>query len=201
MHLLIASNNKHKVQEIKAILKDYFTDIQTLEEAGIDVDVVEDGETFAENAAKKAHEIQAISGADAVLADDSGLMVDALGGAPGVHSARFAGGAGHDNAANNRKMLAVMKDVPKEKRGCHFTTTVVLSRKGREDLVATGMVDGMILDAPRGENGFGYDPLFYYEPFKKSFAELSAEEKNGVSHRKRALSALCELLEKEKMQP
>lgn len=197
MQLLIASNNKHKVEEIKAILKDYFSPIKTLADMNIDIDVVEDGETFTQNAAKKAHEILAVSGADAVLADDSGLMVDALGGAPGVYSARFSG-EGHNDDANNRKMLFEMRNVPREKRGCRFTTTVVLSRRGREDVVASGFVEGMLLDAPRGENGFGYDPLFFYEPFSKSFAELSAEEKNSVSHRKRALSALCELLNQEK---
>lgn len=197
MQLLIASNNKHKVEEIKAILKDYFSPIKTLADMNIDIDVVEDGETFAQNAAKKAHEILALSGADAVLADDSGLMVDALGGAPGVYSARFSG-EGHNDDANNRKLLFEMRNVPREKRGCRFTTTVVLSRRGREDVVASGFVEGILLDAPRGENGFGYDPLFYYESFSKSFAELSAEEKNSVSHRKRALSALCELLNQEK---
>ncbi len=197
MKLLIASNNKHKVSEIKAILKDYFDEIVTLQDAGIDVDVVEDGDTFAENAAKKAHEILAISGAEAVLADDSGLMVDALDGAPGVYSARFAG-SGHDDLANNEKLLLSMKDVPREKRGCRFTTSVVLSRAGKKDLVADGFVEGILLNAPLGDNGFGYDPLFFYEPFQKSFAQLSSDEKNGVSHRKRALSALCELLNKER---
>ena len=197
MNLLIASNNKHKVTEIKAILKDHFDNIETMEEAGIQIEVVEDGETFAQNAAKKAHEILALSDADAVLADDSGLMVDALHGAPGVYSARFAG-EGHDDAANNRKLLLAMKDIPARERGCRFTTAVVLSRRGREDLTASGFVEGRLLEAPCGENGFGYDPLFFYEPFQKSFAQMSAEEKNGVSHRKRALSALCALLDREK---
>ena len=194
MKLLISSNNKHKVEEIKAILAPYFSQIQTLRDAGIDADVEETGETFAENAAIKAHAILALADADAVLADDSGLMVDALGGAPGVYSARFAG-EGHDDMANNAKLLDVMRDVLPAQRTCRFVTSVCLSRRGKEDVCASGEVEGELLSAPQGKNGFGYDPLFYYEPFAKTFAQLTPEEKNAVSHRKRALTALCEKLD------
>lgn len=192
--LLIASNNAHKAAEIKAILGGCFEQIVTMKEMGVEADVVEDGATFMENAAKKAHEILELSGAEAVLADDSGLMVDALDGAPGVFSARFAGD-GHDDAANNEKLLELMNGVPEGKRQCRFATALVLSRKGEEDICAFGTVEGELLREARGENGFGYDPLFYYPPFEKSFAELSAAEKNSVSHRKRALAALLEKID------
>ncbi len=196
MRLVIASNNAHKVREIREILAGLFPDIRTLAEAGLAIDVVEDGETFAENAVKKAEEVLALTDFDAALADDSGLAVDALFGAPGVHSARFAGD-GHDDAANNRKLMETMQGVPDERRGCRFVSTVALARRDKPTLVAEGFVEGRLLTAPRGGNGFGYDPYFYYEPLGKSFAELSADEKNAVSHRKRALTNLKMMLERE----
>jgi len=198
MKLLIASNNKHKIREIKEILGGHFDTILSMAEAGIDLEVVEDGTTFAENAMKKAREtLAAAEGVDAVLSDDSGLMVDALGGAPGVYSARYAG-EGHDDEANNRKLLEAMKDVKEGERGCRFVSAIALVRKDAPALVTEGYVEGQLLYEARGENGFGYDPLFYYAPFRKSFAELSAEEKNSVSHRKNALNALEEKLRAEK---
>lgn len=197
MKLIIASNNAHKVTEIKAILGDYYQEIQSLRDAGIEIDVEEDADTFEGNALKKASEIFGAVDADAVLSDDSGLEVDALGGAPGVYSARYAGD-GHDDAANNAKILDNMKDVPVEKRTCRFVSAVALVRKDKQPIVVRGAVDGRLLYAPQGENGFGYDPLFFYEPFNKSFAELTPDEKNTVSHRKRALEALRALLEQEK---
>ncbi|MEA4970198.1 MAG: RdgB/HAM1 family non-canonical purine NTP pyrophosphatase [Candidatus Pelethousia sp.] len=190
MRLIIASNNAHKVREIKEILGGFFTDIRTLREAGIDIDVVEDGDTFEANALKKATEILAVcSDADAALSDDSGLMVDALGGAPGIYSARYAG-EGHDDVANNAKLLADMANVADDARGCRFVSAVALARRGKEPLVVRGEAVGRLLRAPRGQGGFGYDPLFFYPPLGKAFGELGAEEKNGVSHRKRALEAL-----------
>lgn len=197
MKLIIASNNSHKVTEIKAILGDYFQQILSLREAGVSIDVDEDADTFEGNALKKASEIFDAVEADAVLSDDSGLEVDALGGAPGVYSARYAG-EGHDDAANNAKILENMKDVPAEKRTCRFVSAVALVRKDKEPIVVRGAVEGRLLNALQGENGFGYDPLFFYEPYNKSFAELTAEEKNTVSHRKNALEALRAVLEQEK---
>lgn len=197
MKLIIASNNAHKVSEIKAILGCFYDEILSLREAGIDMDVVEDADTFEGNALKKAREVFAVADADAVLSDDSGLMVDALGGAPGVYSARYAG-EGHDDAANNAKLLDALKDVPGEKRTARFCTSVALIRKRMPAVTADGSVEGRILRSPQGENGFGYDPLFYYEPLKKSFAQLTPEEKNSVSHRKRALESLCDKLRAEK---
>ena len=197
MKLIIASNNAHKVTEIKAILGDYYEQILSLRDAGIEIDVEEDADTFEGNALKKASEIFDAVDADAVLSDDSGLEVDALGGAPGVYSARYAG-EGHDDAANNAKILENMKDVADEKRSCRFVSAVALVRKDKQPVVVRGTVEGMLLRAPQGENGFGYDPLFFYEPFNKSFAELTADEKNTVSHRKNALEALRAVLEQEK---
>ena len=197
MKLIIASNNAHKVSEIKAILGCFYDEILSLREAGIDMDVVEDANTFEGNALKKAREVFAVADADAVLSDDSGLMVDALGGAPGVYSARYAG-EGHDDAANNAKLLDALRDVPDEKRTARFCTSVALIRRGMPAVTANGNVEGVILHSPQGENGFGYDPLFYYEPLKKSFAQLTPEEKNSVSHRRRALESLCDKLRAEK---
>ncbi len=196
MKLLIASNNAHKVREIEEILTGYFDEMVTMREAGLDIDVVEDGKTFRENAVKKATEILEKSGFDATLADDTGLCVDALGGAPGVYSARYAGEA-HDTAANNALLMENMKDVPDGERTCRFTCCVALARRGRPVLVVEGKAEGLLLRAPVGENGFGYDPYFFYPPLGKSFAELTAQEKNNVSHRRAALDALRKALDAE----
>ena len=197
MKLIIASNNAHKVAEIREILSADFPEMCTLKEAGLNIDVVEDGATFAENAAKKAEEVLSASGFPAALADDSGLMVDALDGAPGVFSARYAG-EGHDDGANNAKLMHDMADVPDVRRTCRFVSAIALARKNRPTLVVTGCCDGLLLREPRGCNGFGYDPYFLYEPLGKSFAELSAEEKNSVSHRRRALELLRAGLQRER---
>ena len=198
MKLIIASNNAHKEREIRQILGGVFTDMHTLQEAGLSIEVVEDGATFVENAVKKAEEVlTAAPGYDAALADDSGLIVDALGGAPGVYSARYAGEQ-HDDADNNRKLMADMAGVPRAQRTCRFASAVALARRGRPTVTAEGACEGLLLDAPRGENGFGYDPYFLYEPAGRSFAELSADEKNAVSHRRRELEALKAALDGER---
>ena len=196
MKLLIASNNAHKVREIEEILSGYFDEMVTMREAGLDINVVEDGLTFRDNAVKKATEILEKSGFDATLADDTGLCVDALGGAPGVFSARYAG-EGHDTDANNALLMENMKDVPDEQRPCRFSCCVALARKGTPVLVAEGKAEGLLLRAPAGANGFGYDPYFFYPPLGKSFAELTSEEKNSVSHRRAALDALRKALDEE----
>lgn len=198
MKLLLATNNAHKVTELKAILGDYFSEIRSMKEAGISFEAVEDGETFEENALKKAHQTleYAKDVADAVLADDSGLCVDALDGAPGVHSARFAG-EGHDADANNEKLVRLLKDVPIDRRTARFVSCIALVRKGQPDICVTGTVEGKILSEAHGTNGFGYDPYFWYEPKMKSFAELTAAEKNEVSHRHNALEKLKEVLNGE----
>ncbi|MBQ2202389.1 MAG: non-canonical purine NTP pyrophosphatase, partial [Clostridia bacterium] len=168
MKLLLATNNAHKAQEIREILKDSFTEIVTMRDAGIELDVVEDGATFRENALKKAIETldYAKDRFDAVLADDSGLCVDALNGAPGVFSARFSG-EGHDDAANNSKLIRLLHDVPFEQRTARFCCCVALARREHAPIAVQGEVEGKILFEARGENGFGYDPYFYYEPFGK----------------------------------
>jgi len=197
MQLIIASNNAHKMREIYEILGAEFPDMVTLKQAGLDIDVVEDGDTFQANAIKKAEEVLKISGFPAALADDSGLIVDALGGAPGVYSARYAG-EGHNDEDNNAKLMRDMMGVPYEQRTCRFASAVALARAGKETICVMGYAEGILLTEARGTNGFGYDPYFYFSPFGKSFAELSAEEKNSVSHRKHALEALLEALRQEK---
>ena len=197
MRLIIASNNSHKVREIRQILGQYFSEMSTLKEAGITIDVVEDGTTFQENALKKAKEVLAAAdGFDAALADDSGLMVDALNGAPGIYSARYAG-EGHNDQENNAKLLKDMENVPDVKRTCRFASSIALVRRGKEPIVVIGYAEGVLLREKHGENGFGYDPLFFYPPLQKTFAELSADEKNAVSHRSRSLALLREALERE----
>ena len=197
MKLIIATNNAHKAQEIRQILADSFSALDTLREAGLAIEVVEDGATFAENAVKKAEQVLAAApGYDAALSDDSGLAVDALGGAPGVYSARYAGPQ-HDDADNNRKQKADMAGVPDGQRGCRFVCAVALARRGRPTVTAEGACEGVLLRAPRGENGFGYDPYFYDPPAGRTFAELTGEAKNAVSHRRRALESLRALLAQE----
>ncbi len=198
MRLLLATNNAHKAREIREILGDSFSEVLTMREAGVSLEVEEDGATFQENALKKATETLAYVGNrfDAVLADDSGLCVDALNGAPGVYSARFSGEA-HNDAANNAHLTELLKDVPDDQRTARFCCCVALARTNADPIVVLGTVEGMILHEAHGENGFGYDPYFYYAPLHKSFAELSAEEKNAVSHRKRALIKLREALDVE----
>ena len=186
MRLVIASNNKNKVREIKEILGDRFDAVIPMREAGIELDVVEDADSFMGNARKKAVEAAALLPDDAVLADDSGLCVDALGGAPGVYSARYAG-EGHDDAANRKKLLEALSDVPFSERNAHFACAMVLILPDGSEINAYGTVDGRILFGEKGENGFGYDSLFLYEPAGKTFAEISPALKNQVSHRRNAL--------------
>ena len=197
MKLILATNNAHKMREIFEILGAEFPDMVTLKQAGLEIDVVEDGDTFKANAIKKAETVLRESGYPAALADDSGLIVDALDGAPGVYSARYAG-EGHNDADNNAKLMRDMEGVPTEQRTCRFASAVALAREGKETICVMGYAEGILLTEARGQNGFGYDPYFFYPPFGKSFAELSAEEKNAVSHRKHALEALLEVLRQEK---
>ncbi len=192
MKLIIASNNAHKLVEIKAILGGYFGEILSLREAGIEHETVEDGDTFLANALKKAREIAALSGCCA-LADDSGLCVDALGGAPGIYSARFSGVHG-DDAANRRVLLEKMRGVTD--RGAHFTCAIALVRPDGSEVTAEGKFYGQIGTEERGRNGFGYDSLFYVPEYGMTNAEMTSEQKNAVSHRALALKALVEKLER-----
>jgi XTP/dITP diphosphohydrolase len=193
--LIIASNNAHKVKEIKAILAEFPFEVVSLKEAGIDVDVEEDGNTFMENAYKKSYEIFKIAKHSMVLSDDSGLMVDALDGAPGVYSARFAGEHGNDNK-NNEKLLELMKEKPFEERGAKFVSAIVLIIDEDRVIKVQGEINGYIKESLTGNGGFGYDPLFFVPECNKTFGELSEEEKNEISHRARALEKLKEELKK-----
>lgn len=186
--LIIASNNSHKIEEIKSILKDLDYEILSLKEANIDIEVEENGSTFEENSYIKAKAIRDLTG-EAVLADDSGLMVYALDGAPGVYSARFAGEHGNDKK-NNEKLLELLKDIPDEKRGARFVSVIVLLTADGDKYVGNGYVEGRIGYKERGSNGFGYDPLFIVLDLNKTYAELTSYEKNSISHRKRALEDL-----------
>lgn len=193
MKLIVASNNQHKISEIKNILEKLDMDVVSLKDAGIDIEVEEDGKTFEENAYKKAKEVFDIVEDAYVLADDTGLMVDAINGAPGVYSARFSGeGANYEK--NNAKLLDLLKDTEDKDRGAKFVCVMVLIMGESRIVKVRGEIGGRILREPRGKNGFGYDPLFYVEELGKTFAEMSNEEKNSISHRGRALEKLREAL-------
>ena len=200
MKLIIASNNRHKIEEIKAMLGCRFETVLGQREAGLELEVDENAETLEGNAKKKAEEVFALADSmgllgdgDAVLADDTGLLVDALHGAPGVHSARYATD-GHDDTANREKLLRELKNVPDEDRGAHFATAMAIMIKGEPMIAATGRVYGRITREEMGEGGFGYDSLFWYEPAGMTFAQMSAEAKNQVSHRKNALELVLAAL-------
>lgn len=190
--LLFATNNAHKARELKEIMAGKF-DVLSLAEAGVAIDVDETGATFAENALLKAEAVAKLTGC-AALADDTGLCVDALGGAPGVRSARYAGEHGND-AANVALLLENLANVPAP-RTARFVCAMALARPGREPLVVEGRAEGEIIAERRGANGFGYDPVFLYGT-GKTFAEMNEDEKNAVSHRKNAAKALLAALEAE----
>ncbi len=190
MKLIIASNNAHKLVEIKAILGSVFDEILSMKEAGIEHETVEDGSTFMENAEKKAREIAESSGCPA-LADDSGLSVDALDGAPGIYSARFSGTHG-DDKANNRLLLEKLQGV--ENRSAHYTCAMALIWPDGRKITAEGYLKGRIGFEEKGGNGFGYDPLFIISGLEKTAAEISADEKNSISHRANALKELLSKL-------
>ncbi|WP_026884224.1 XTP/dITP diphosphatase [Clostridium akagii] len=192
--LIVASNNQGKIKEIKEILKSFDLEILSLKEAEIKVDIVEDGETFMDNAYKKAYEIYKLTG-EMVLSDDSGLMVDALNGAPGVFSARFAGEHGNDKK-NNKKLLKLLKGKKNEDRKAKFVAAMVLIVNGNNTIKVQGEAKGYIIEDERGNNGFGYDPLFFIPELNKTFAELDGREKNSISHRGKALELLKDKLKK-----
>ena len=189
--LVIASNNAHKIEEIRAMLDDDMI-VMSLDEAGVALDAEETGETFAENAVLKAECVCKKTGMPA-LADDSGLTVDALDGAPGVRSARYAGDHGHDGE-NNTLLMKNLAGVPLYDRTAQFVCAMALAVPGRETVVETGVCPGVVTFEPRGENGFGYDPYFEYIS-GQTFAEMTEDEKNRVSHRAVALRRMLPHLE------
>ena len=195
MKFVLASRNKKKIEELRTMMCELLPDseVLSLDDVGIFGEIEENGETFEENAFIKAH-TAAKSGYIGV-GDDSGLMVNALGGAPGVYSARYAGEHG-DDAANNAFLLENL--APHSDKSAKFVSVVacVFPEKLDEGHFFRGETEGIIIDEYRGEGGFGYDPLFYYEPMSKTYAEMTAEEKNSISHRGKAVRLLGEMLSK-----
>jgi len=189
---VLATGNWNKVAELKIILRDLQLQIATIDDYPGLVMPEEDRPDFVGNAAKKAEVVSGFTG-EIALADDSGLEVEALGGRPGVHSARYAGEAG-DYEANNQKLLSELEGLPRERRGARFACAIAIAVPGDKTYVVEEYCPGRIAESLRGEGGFGYDPLFIYEPAGVSFAEMSAEAKNKVSHRGRALRSASELL-------
>ena len=188
MKVILASKNQHKLTELSAILSQLGFEIALESEYGLDIDVEETGTTFEENSFLKADAVMKASGLP-VLADDSGLMVDALDGAPGVYSARY----GHKASDKERTayLLENMKDVPEERRGAKFVCVITCLFPDGRKIVARGECPGVIARAPHGENGFGYDPVFYLPELGMTNAELPSEQKNAISHRARALQDFC----------
>lgn len=191
--VVLASNNKGKLRELGELLAGHHTQIVLQGELNIP-DAVEDGLSFVENAIKKARHAARLSGLPAI-ADDSGLEVDALNGAPGIYSARYAGGGG--DAANNAKLLQELVDVPEDRRSARFQCVMVYMRHAEDPtpLICQGTWEGVILREPQGDNGFGYDPLFFVPGEASTAAELPAEVKNAQSHRGQALRALVAAME------
>lgn len=193
MRIVAATKNKHKIDEIQAITKEFGMDVVPRDAAGVpDIEVEEDGSTFEENSEKKAREIQELCG-EITIADDSGLMVDALDGAPGVISARFAGDDASD-AQNNEKLLSLLETVDEDHRTARFVSVITMIYPDGRKIVARGECEGHIIYKERGSNGFGYDPLFVPNGYDRTFAELTAEEKNQISHRAAALQKLKGML-------
>lgn len=192
MKLVLATRNQGKVRELAELVAPLGMEVVSMAEYPHVPEVVEDGETFEDNAVKKAKAVASATGLTA-LADDSGLEVDYLGGAPGVHSARFSGEE-KDDQANNQKLLRLLEGVPFEKRSGRFRCVVAIATPEGKVFTASGSCEGVIGVNPKGVSGFGYDPLFYVPEFDKTFAELDLETKNKISHRGRALALASEIL-------
>ncbi len=192
--IIVATNNAHKADEISHVLGMDGLEFVTMREAGVASDPVEDADTFEGNARIKARSAHEASGGAAVIADDSGLVVDALDGAPGVYSSRFAGEDGND-AANNALLLERLEGVPEAERTARFVCTLVFIDEDGSERVATGSVEGRVGRVERGSEGFGYDPLFYPDAYEGAltFAEVPQADKNLISHRAMALRAMRDL--------
>lgn len=192
MKIVLASRNPHKIGELQTLLSQYINDIEilSLDDVGIFEEIEENGSTYLENALIKAR--AAAKSGYIGMGDDSGLSVRALGGAPGVYSARYSGG---DYAANNALLLKNLEG--ESDRFAEFVCTIAcVFPDDREPICVEGRTEGVILESLRGEGGFGYDPLFYYEPYKKTYAELTYDEKNSISHRCKAVERLAEEFKK-----
>lgn len=195
MRLIIATGNEDKVREIDEILEGTGFEAISMKQAGFNPDIVEDGTTFEENALKKAMAVHELSG-EYVMADDSGLCIDALDGAPGIYSARFCG----ENSTypeKFRKIFEMLKDVPEEKRTARFVCSIAVVRPDGTDFTVRGEVCGVLHEKPAGDGGFGYDPIFFVPEFGMTTAQMTKEQKNTISHRGKALRAMAEKLRSE----
>ncbi len=191
--IILASNNNGKIKEFREIFKDMDIELVPMKEAGIDVDIEENGETFEENSLIKARTVCKLSGC-ITIADDSGLEVDYLGGQPGVYSARFMG---HDTSYDikNKAIIDKLKGVSGKDRSARFVAVIAAVFPDGRELVTRGTMEGIIGQEPLGENGFGYDPILFLPEYNKSSAELAPEEKNKISHRGKALEKMKTALE------
>lgn len=192
MRLIIATGNEDKVREIDEILEGTGFEAISMKQAGFNPDIVEDGKTFEENAIKKAMAVHELSG-EYVMADDSGLCIDALDGAPGIYSARFCG---EDSTYEEKfkKIFEMLADVPEEKRTAQFVCAIAVVKPDGTSFTVRGECRGVLHEKPAGENGFGYDPIFYVPEFGMTTAQMDPEVKNSISHRGRALRAMVEKL-------
>jgi len=194
MKMIAATNNSHKLEEIRAILKGKGIEVISLADAGLDIEIEENGDSFMDNALIKAREVFRLTG-EAAIADDSGLEVDALKGQPGVKSARYSGESGTDkDKKNNEKLKNALKDVPADMRGARFCSAIAAVFPQGKEITAEGYVYGKIGYEEKGEHGFGYDPLFIVDGYDRTMAELDSEEKNRISHRANALKEFVKKL-------
>ena len=194
--LILATSNKDKAREIAEILEGTPFVVTTMKEEGYDPDIVEDGKTFEENALIKARTVHALAEGAYVMADDSGLCIDALDGAPGIYSARFCG----ENSTYPEKFAKIfemLKDVPEEKRTAKFVCSIAVVRPDGSEFTVRGEICGVLHEKPMGDGGFGYDPIFYVPEFGMTTAQMTKEQKNSISHRGKASRAMAEKLKEE----
>ena len=194
--LILATSNKDKAREIAEILSDTPFVVTTMKEEGYDPDIVEDGKTFEANALIKARAVHALAEGAYVMADDSGLCIDALDGAPGIYSARFCG---EDSTYPEKfaKIFEMLKDVPEEKRTAKFVCSIAVVRPDGSEFTVRGEVCGVLHEKPEGDGGFGYDPIFYVPEFGMTTAQMTKEQKNSISHRGKASRAMADILRSE----
>ena len=194
--LILATSNKDKAREIAEMLDGTPFVVTTMKEEGFDPDIVEDGKTFEENALIKARAVHALAEGAYVMADDSGLCIDALDGAPGIYSARFCG---EDSTYPEKfaKIFEMLKDVPEEKRTAKFVCSIAVVRPDGSEFTVRGEVCGVLHEKPMGDGGFGYDPIFYVPEFGMTTAQMTKEQKNSISHRGKASRAMAEKLKAE----
>ena len=194
--LILATSNKDKAREIAEILSDTPFVVTTMKEEGYDPDIVEDGKTFEENALIKARTVHALAEGAYVMADDSGLCIDALDGAPGIYSARFCG---EDSTYPEKfaKIFEMLKDVPEEKRTAKFVCSIAVVRPDGSEFTVRGEICGVLHEKPMGDGGFGYDPIFYVPEFGMTTAQMTKEQKNSISHRGKASRAMAEKLKSD----